>query len=399
MFFNHTVAQNRSEKLDRFLEKKMAKANIVGLQAAFISNGKLKWVGSFGKSDYKKHKSVNDSTLFMIASCSKPVTAFGLMKLYDEGRIDLDDDINDHLPFEIVNPNYPSQPITFRMLLAHTSSFHDDTPLLVSLYTFENGGDSPISLEDFIKGYFLPQGKYYDPKKNFSDVKPGTDRDYSNAGYALIGYLIQQISGKNFNTYMQEEIFRPLGMRNSYWFLKNIPHDNISLPHEFVEGKSKDSMYKGLKPYGFPDYPDGQLRTNVSDYAQIIELMVNKGKVDGKVFLSKKTTDEFLTVQFPEVSEWQAIAWNYNEFDNWLYYLLMPRLPSHTGVDPGVATVTSFNRKTGNGVIIFANTLTHNFKGHKALYVDMVKRLLKEAKKQQEINTSKKAFVQTFSSN
>lgn len=381
IFLHHVNAQDGSTKLDRFLEKKMVKANIAGLQAAYISKGELKWVGSFGKSDYQKHITVNDSTLFMIASCSKPVTALGLMKLYDQGRVDLDDDINDHLPFKIVNPNYPSLPITFRMLLAHTSSFRDDTPRLVSLYTFENGGDSPISLEDFIEGYFLPHGKYYDSKNNFSNVRPGTVKDYSNAGYALIGYLVQQISGKNFNTYMQEEIFHPLGMRSSYWFLKDISHDNISLPHEFLEGKSKDSLYKGLKPYGFPDYPDGQLRTNVSDYAQIVKLMVNKGKVDGKVFLSKKAMDEFLTVQYPEANKWQAIAWNYNEFDNWLYYLLMPRLPSHTGVDPGVATVTSFNPKTGNGAIIFANTLTHNFKGHKALYVDMVKRLLKEAKK------------------
>ena len=153
------------------------------------------------------------------------------------------------------------------------------------------------------------------------------------------------------------------------------------MPHEFVENKSKDSEFKVLKHYGFPDYPDGQLRTNVSDYAKIIELMLNKGKVDDNTFLSEKTVDEFLRIQFPEVNKWQAIAWNYNEFNNWLYYVLMPRLPSHTGVNPGVATVTSFDPETGDGAIIFTNTLTHNFKGHKALYFDMVKRLLKEAKK------------------
>lgn len=380
-FMNHALGQDGPTKLDEFFEKKMEKADIAGIQAAFISKGELKWVGSYGKSDYLKNTWVNDSTLFMIASCSKPVTALGLMKLYDQGLFDLDGDINDYLPFEIRNPNYPSEPVTFRMLLSHTSSFRDNTPLLVSLYTLENGGDATISLERFIKDYFLTNGKYYDPKKNFTNARPGSQKDYSNAGYALIGYLIQRISKKDFDTYMQEEIFRPLGMRSSYWFLKNIPHNNISLPHEFVEDNSEESTYKVLKHYGFPDYPDGQLRTNVSDYAQIIELMVNKGKAEGNTFLSKKTMDEFLSVQFPEANKWQAIAWNYNEFDNWLYYLLMPRLPSHTGVDPGVATVTSFDSKTGHGAIVFANTLTHNFKGHKAFYMEMVKRLLKEAKK------------------
>lgn len=381
LFLNQSYAQESFPKLDNFFKKKLAKANIAGLQAAIISKGELKWIGSYGKNDYQKNISVNDSTLFMIASCSKPVTALGLMKLYDSGQINLDDDINNYLPFKIVNPNYPSDSITFRMLLAHASSFRDDTPLLVSLYTFEEGGDSPIVIEDFIKDYFLPKGKYYNSEKNFHNIKPGSAKDYSNAGYALIGYLIQQISGEDFSTFMQEEIFHPLGMRSSYWFLNDIPHKNISMPHEFLESKSKAAKFKVLKHYGFPDYPDGQLRTNVSDYAKIIELMINKGKADGNAFLSEQTVEEFLRIQFPEVNKWQAISWNYNEFDNWLYYMLMPRLPSHTGVDPGVATVTSFNAKTGNGAIVFANTLTHNFKGHKALYIDMVKRLLKEAKK------------------
>ena len=200
---NHAFAQDSSSKLDKFFENKLAKADMAGLQAAIISKGELKWIGSYGKSDYLKNTSVNDSTLFMIASCSKPVTALGLMKLYDDGLIDLNDDINNYLPFKIVNPNYPSEAITFRMLLAHTSSFRDDTPLLVSLYTFKDGGDSPILLEDFIKDYFLPKGKYYSTEKNFHKARPGSARDYSNAGYALIGYLIQRISGKDFSTFMQ----------------------------------------------------------------------------------------------------------------------------------------------------------------------------------------------------
>nr|WP_299340136.1 serine hydrolase domain-containing protein [Allomuricauda sp.] len=380
-FGNKGIAQSLDTKLDRFFERKREKAQIAGLQAAVISNGKLTWVGSYGKSDSPNNISVNDSTLFMIASCSKPITALGLMKLYDEGRIHLDDDINNYLPFKIVNPNYPSEVITFRMLLAHTSSFKDDTPLLVSLYTFEDGGDSPMPLENFIKDYFLTQGKHYNSKKNFHNNKPGTVKDYSNVGYALIGYLVERISGQRFSTYMQEEIFKPLGMNNAYWFLKDIDHNNISKPHEFVETENSKTSYKTLNHYGFPDYPDGQLRTNVSDYAKVIQLMVNNGEVNRQKFLSKKTMAEFLKVQFPEADQWQAIAWNYNEFNNWLYYLLMPRLPSHTGVDPGVATVASFNPDTGNGAIIFANTLTHNFKGHKILYMEMVKRLLKEAKR------------------
>ena len=104
---NYVFAQDSYSKLDKFFENKLAKADMAGLQAAIISKGELKWIGSYGKSDYLKNTSVNDSTLFMIASCSKPLTALGLMKLYDDGLIDLNDDINDYLPFKIVNPNIP----------------------------------------------------------------------------------------------------------------------------------------------------------------------------------------------------------------------------------------------------------------------------------------------------
>jgi len=75
------------------------------------------------------------------------------------------------------------------------------------------------------------------------------------------------------------------------------------------------------------------------------------------------------------------IAWNYNEFDNWIYYLLMPRYPSHTGVDPGVATVVSLDPETKSAAIIYSNTLTSSFKGHKIFYQEMIKKLMKRAKR------------------
>lgn len=207
---------------------------MAGIQVAFISNGELSWVGSYGmKNDSTKEK-VNDSTLFMIASCSKPVTALGLMKLYDSEVISLDDDINKYLPFKVVNPNFPEKAITIRMILTHTSSLSDNTDLLNSLYTFHSGGDSPISLEQFIRGYFLPEGTYYNREKNFSSVAPGTSKSYCNAGYALAGYLIECITRKTFSNYVQQEIFKPLNMDESYWYLKDISHTNISTPHVYV---------------------------------------------------------------------------------------------------------------------------------------------------------------------
>ena len=170
LFAIQVYGQKETHTLDGFFEKKMAKANIAGLQAALISKGELKWIGSYGKRNFQENTEVNDSTLFMIASCSKPVTALGLMKLYDRGLIDLDDAINAYVPFKIVNPNHPYEAITFRMLLAHTASFRDNTPLLVSLYTFDQGGIPLFPLKTLSRIIFRQRVPTMIPIRTFSKV-------------------------------------------------------------------------------------------------------------------------------------------------------------------------------------------------------------------------------------
>ena len=374
-------AQTNNPKLDKFLIKKMEKSDRIGMQAAYISNGELTWVGSYGVKTFQTNDKVNDSTLFMIASSSKPVTALALMKLYDQGKLGLDDDINSYLPFGVRNPNFPNVKITFRMLLSHVASFRDNWDVLEIGYTIDHGGDSPISLEDFIKSYLLEGGEYYDREKNFLLTAPGEHERYSNVGYNLIALLVEHISGKPFNIYMAEEVFTPLNMHNTYWFLSEIPHKNIASPHNMPY---KETDFKGtqiLKHFGYPGYASGQLRTTVTDYAQYLKMMINDGQVDGKQFIAKKTVDEFLTVQFPEADKWQALCWNYDEFENSIYNLIMPRRPSHTGLDPGMNSVVSFDTLEKTGVLIFSNSPKTTFWSEKIIYLDMVKRLFKEAEK------------------
>lgn len=374
-------AQSDNPKLDNFLIKKMKKSGRIGMQAAYITEGELAWVGSYGVKTFQTDDKVNDSTLFMTASISKPVTALALMKLYDQEKLKLDDDINDYLPFEVRNPKFPDDKITFRMLLSHVSSIRDNWDMLEPGYTIDNGGDSPISLEAFLKGYLLEGGEYYDSTRNFYNKAPVTLEAYCNVSYALIGYLVEIIAKRPFNEYMAEEVFEPMKMHNTYWFLSEISHENIATPHNMPY---KETDFKGtqvLNHFGYPEYPAGQLRITVTDYAQVLKLMINKGKVDGNQFIKQKTIEEFLDIQYPEISKWRAISWSYNEFDNFIYYMFMPRLPSHTGLDPGMSTVVSFDPKARTGVLIFSNSPTTTFRTEKIIYLDMVKKLFKEAKK------------------
>ncbi len=375
-------AQSDNPDLDKYFTRKMKGADRIGMQAAYIANGQLAWVGSYGLKTYETEDAVNDSTLFMVASISKPVTALAMMKLYDEGKVSLDDDINKYLPFCVRNPHYPDHEITVRMLLTHVSSIHDNWSVLEPLYTLgKGGGDSPMGLGEFLQKFLVPEGEFYDSAKNFYHTPPLTQERYSNVGFALVGYLVEQIAGRPFNEYMNEEVFAPLGMHNTHWFYAEVPHDNIATPHNLPY---RETDFKGtqiLTHFGYPEYPSGQLRTTVADYTQFVKLMVNKGQVAGQQFLSEATVEEFLKVQYPEVAKHRAISWSYNEFENVIYNLIMPRRPSHTGLDPGMNSVVSFDPETQSGVVIFSNSPTTTLRTEKIIYMDMVKRLFKEAHK------------------
>nr|WP_288934694.1 serine hydrolase domain-containing protein [uncultured Allomuricauda sp.] len=368
-------------KLDKYVEKKMTRADFIGMQVGYIGKSGNTWYSSHGLLQAGQNKKVNDSTLFMIASSSKPVTALGILKLVDDKRIGLDDNINNYMPFKIANPHHPNEIITFRMLLAHTSSLIDNYDVLGPLYTTDVGGDSPLGIEEFVKKYFTPNALYYSKEKNFVDAKPGQHWQYSNMGVTLLGYLIEQITDTPFSEYMRREIFIPLQMNDSYWYLTEVPHANIASPH-ILPGKRNDlTSPKVLKHYGYGDVPAGQLRTTINDYLKFVKLLLNDGKVNGEAFIAKELIDEMFQIQFPKVNKHQAIAWNYDEFDNTLYYLLMPRLPSHTGVDPGVSSVVSIDMKKKIAAVAFLNSPAENFVGTKIFNMDIVRRLLKTAKK------------------
>lgn len=363
------------EELDTYLSKKFKKMELVGMQTAYLKNGKLGWANSYGIKNVDTGELVDDKTLFMIASSSKPVTAAAIMRLVELDKIALDNDINDYLRFAIRNPSFPNKPITVRMLLSHVSSLKDNWDVLDPLYTTKEGGDSPIKLKNFILDYFKSGGQFYDRNENFFQKQPGTYWEYSNMGYALLGLIIQEVSGKPFEQFMIENFFLPLGMDDSYWFLSGIPHENIARPHELSKKKAPNI----LPHYGYPDFPDGQLRTTVTDYARFLEVFLNDGKANGIQFLSAELVEEFLKVQFPSVHKHQAIAWNYDEMENFIYYRFMPRLPSHTGGDPGVASVVSFDPVTKTGAIIFVNSPPVGFLDGKNLYLDIMKRLFAAA--------------------
>ena len=116
--------------LDSFIVAKMDQYHFPGLSACIVKDDQIIWKNVYGYANIEENRLVTDSTLFFLASVSKPVTGTAIMQLWEQGLFNLDDDINNYLPFQVRNPSHPNDPITFQMLLTHTSSIYDNWNLL-----------------------------------------------------------------------------------------------------------------------------------------------------------------------------------------------------------------------------------------------------------------------------
>ena len=289
--------ENEFKNLETEIQETVDKLNVVGLSISVIENNKISYSQGFGYADIDKSIKTDTNTIYRIASISKSITASAIMKLYEEGKFKLDDDINDYLNgFEVRNPNFPDEKITFRMLLTHTSSIID--------------GDTYSTIYDI---------------QDFGDYKPGDQFEYSNYGYNLLATLIEQISNQDFEDFVQENIFKPLNMKASFNPNKFEDVDNIAVLYGIDEDgnyyerlndkkRIEDNIVisstvrdkDGKIPLGnaFKYSPTGGLRTSPNELAKFMIMLSNKGLYNGTRVLKKDT------VELMEQIHWYGDALN-----------------------------------------------------------------------------------------
>ena len=334
------------------LTRRLRTMDVPGLAAAIVKNGRIVCTAVAGMANIEQQRPVTPDTLFLIASVSKTITATALMQLYDEGKFQLSDDINNYLPFRVRIPVAPNAPITFRQLLTHTSSIRDNAAFIncpgscaygspfTSLVT--RGADSPISLVDLTRGYLTPGGAYYNPTANFESRPPGTISDYSNMGIALAGYLVEMISGMPFDQYCKENIFAPLGMDKTSWRLAGIDEALLAMPYN-----KTSSGFVPYGQYGEPDYPDGMLRTSVTELARFLIAYMDDGLYNDQQILKSTTVRDMLrghSARYPS----QGFVWFRRSIGGRTVW-------GHDGADNGAGAEMWFDPAKDQGVILVTN--------------------------------------------
>lgn len=331
------------ELFDKIITKIMQFGRIPAMSAAIIKNKNITWAKGFGLYDVENEKEANKNTIYLVASISKTVTATAIMQLHEKGRFKLDDDVNEYLPFALRNPEYPNKPITFRMLLAHRSSLAEDPPAFYAYIP----GDFPLPSYPYpwLKEYLVPGGINYKPQV-WTDKPPGYEMNYANVGYAVLGYLVELLSNQSFEDYCQENIFKPLDMKNTSFHLSGVNISRVAVPYVLQNNK----LYPLLQ-YGIIDYPAGGLRTTVVALSHFLIANMNDGIYNGVRILSKESIDEMHKIQY--------YGNNRYNFDYGLGWQIWKRggetYIGHTGGLYGVATKMVFRKSDNVGIIYFMN--------------------------------------------
>jgi CubicO group peptidase (beta-lactamase class C family) len=361
-----------SSELEKAAEQLLA-AGAAGFAMATIDKNGVLWSSSRGYADLASQKPMTADTVLNVASISKTVTGTSLMMLVEQGKLDLDRDVNDYLPFTVRHPAHPDIPITTRQLLTHSSAISDREAIYYSETVYFPGADNPISLGEFVQAYLSVDGRYYAPE-NFAGYPPGVQSQYSNVAYGLAGYLVEVISGKPLNQFSAERIFKPLGMKSTGWMLSEIDPDQHARLYEW---KSEESV--PVEWYGLATWPDGGMRTSVADLSRFFAAMIGGGEFQGTRIMQEATVEtmfqpQFLAGQVLEVVEdgenhQQAITWAYRTGQSG------DTAVGHSGGDPGVTTHAYFFPDTGVGAILLVNTSSESEDFNLAVR-DMIRALL-----------------------
>jgi CubicO group peptidase (beta-lactamase class C family) len=265
--------------LQKAMKDVLDKAHLPGAGVALVSNGELLWCGGLGKADVASGRDVTCDTEFRVGSISKSFVALALLKLQEDGKINLEARLQDVAPEVPVKNRWQStNPVRIVNLLEHTAGFDDMEA--AEVYNFKDRYDFPL-LEVF-KRFQEPQ-----------DVRwpPGTRMSYSNPGFGIAGYLIEKTAGKPYDQYIRETILRPLGMANADFPFTDANKVLLATP------------YDGDPPRALQGYPyiylrpAGDLKASPGELAKLVQFFLRRGKTGDSQIVKPESINRMESVE------------------------------------------------------------------------------------------------------
>lgn len=267
---------NSTEQLSQFIANAMKNSTTPGGAVAIVNKQGLVWHKSLGLADVEANRKVTSDTIFRLGSVSKLYVSLAVMKLVEQNKLSLNDKIIDLAPeIEFENPWFAESPIRVVHLLEHTTGW-DDLHLTEFVYSDEN-----ITLLDSLA---------FNPKSRVSRWRPGTRMAYSNSGSAVAAYIVQKLTNKPFEQYIDESFLQPMNMQSASFFKT----DN------FDKYGTKLYQQGQVQPYWHMIMrPAGSLNSTLSDFSHLIQMLLNRGYYAGREIITEKSIQ---TIETPKSS-------------------------------------------------------------------------------------------------
>ncbi|WP_445664466.1 serine hydrolase domain-containing protein [Fodinibius sp. AD559] len=265
------------DSLQTTVDSLLQENNIPGAGIALVHKDSVIWSGGVGYADYEDKKPVTADHLFRVGSISKTFVAMGIMQLVQDGKLSLDDEVQELVPeVEIKNRWHETDPVRVKHLLEHTAGFDD-----MHFSEFYNTRHDPnISLEKALS---------INPKSREVRWRPGTRYSYSNPGYAVAGYIIEKVTGQSYEDYLREHILNPLEMNRSSFAYSDSVKEALATGYK---GEYEPVEYQHIYLR-----PAGMLHSSPTDMAKFVQLLLNNGSLNGQEIIAEILVERMETTE------------------------------------------------------------------------------------------------------
>lgn len=329
------------DQMSQYIEDARIKWNVPGAAIGIIFNDSIVLLNGYGEREIGRNNPVDENTVFAVASNTKSFTATAIGMLVDEGKLLLDDRVNQHIPwFKLYDP-YVTENLTIRDLLCHRSG----------LLTFS--GDLIWYGSTHSRDEILRRASNLPSRHGFR-----AEYGYSNIMYLAAGQIVEKVSGKSWGDFIKERILSPLDMsRTNTSTLSLDLKGNTAIPHNDVDDQVVAIKYLNWDNIG----PAGSINSSASDMLKWLKLQLDNGVVNDQQIVSKKILRELWSAQtIQKVTPFSERTWPSTHFKSYgLGWALMDyhgkKIISHSGGYDGMISYSAFVPEAKLGFVILTN--------------------------------------------
>lgn len=311
----------------------MEDAELPAVGIALVDSNGPVWVDALGKANLEADVDADADTLFRIGSTSKMFVALAVLKLVEEGRLSLDDKLAELAPeIAFQNPWEDSDPVRIVHLLEHTTGWDD-----IHLPEYAHNDPKPASLRE---------GLDFHPHSRVSRWKPGSRMAYCNSGPPVAAYIVQKVTGIEFEQYVQEVFFEPMGMTTmTYRYSDDVVAKGVT---SYANGNVPQDYWHIIMR------PSGSINASPRDMARLVALFLNRGVVNGRQLVSASSLSRMETAgSTPAARAGQEVGYGLHNYssvhEHWVYR-------AHDGGVNGGLTEMAYLPEAGAGHAIMVNS-------------------------------------------